>query len=138
MTRDHSSRYECVIVHVATVSYFLQSVRYSLQPFVLLMNKYLFASRTHEVVQFAFCSHDIFERAETFEVCLPDVRNQAVIWLHKLCQRTYFARMIRAHLNHGHIMFVRKAKQGQRHTDRIVVIPERMKRLVFFRKYRGE
>ena len=47
--------FKLIFVHFATVSDFLQSVRYSLQPFVLLMNKYLFASRTHEVVQFSCC-----------------------------------------------------------------------------------
>ena len=56
---------------------------------------------TYAVVELALGATDAFERTEAFEMCLPDVGDQAIVGLGDSTQLSDVTRLARSHLDEG-------------------------------------
>ncbi len=78
-----------------------------------------------EVVHLGLCADHTFKASETFQMGFAEVGDEAVRWFGDSDQFGDIAHMVRAHLDHGDLVFVREPEQGERNTDVVVEIPYR-------------
>ena len=84
----------------------------------------------HVAVELGFGLNNALKRAETFKMRFADVGDDAPVGIDDAGKRVDFARMVGAGFNDGEIVFGLDFQQGERHTDVIVEIALREKRVV--------
>ena len=92
---------------------------------------------SEEVVKFSFRADDALERAETQQVSLAYVRDDAKVGQHNLHQCLDFAWVVCAHLDDSNVMFFLELQESLWHTDVVVEVALRVKHIVFLLQYGG-
>ena len=105
------------------------------QILIIRIQEYASSVLGNIVVQLSFSLFDSLKAAETKQVRLADIGDQAVIRFTDFDQFLYVVRMVSSHLNHSKLSFRINVQDRQRHSDVVVQIALRGGDIVLHRQH---
>src|SRR5690606_18406002 len=89
---------------------------------VIRINKDDTRSSGKVIIEFAFSFSNSFQAAKSFQMSLPNIRDQSVTRLSKTAKKFNFFLMIGAHFNYRNFAIRSDSQQGKRYTDMVVQV----------------
>ena len=107
------------------------SLRLLPQQRVALVDKHGLAMALDMPVKFYLGLDDALKAAEAFQMCFPDVGDEAIVGVGDLAEEIDFTRVAGTHFHDGHLGVRLDAQQGERHADVVVEVAHRVDDVVF-------